>query len=152
MSESVALPHTYRPLGARVAAAGAAIALIAMLAFLWVMLSDEVQAQFSLFQRLTLVVVFGAMVFVLYGVFRTAARAEDRGLTVVNGFVVRRLEWTQIVRLSLSRNRPWALLDLDDGSTVAVMAIQSADGVRATRSARELAAVIADRTSIDPAS
>ncbi|MBA3309343.1 MAG: PH domain-containing protein [Nocardioidaceae bacterium] len=150
MAESVVLPHTYRPLGARVAAAAAVVVLVAIIAFLWAMLSDEVQAQFSLFQRVTVLAVFGAMVFVLYGVFRTAARAEDRGLTVVNGFVVRRLEWTQVVRLSFSRNGPWALLDLDDGSTVAVMAIQSADGDRASRSARELAAVIADQTRIDP--
>ena len=39
-----------------------------------------------------------------------------------------------------------AVVDLADGSTQPVMALQSADGPRATRAAREIAALIADRS------
>ncbi|MGA9343727.1 MAG: PH domain-containing protein [Nocardioidaceae bacterium] len=146
---NVALPHTYRPRGARIATAIAAATIVASVAFLWLMLSSDVRAEFSVAQRVTLLGFFVAVLVVLNGIFRTSARATDHGLTVVNGYRRHELEWGQLVRISLTPNRPWALLDLDDGTTLAVMAIQSADGKRATRSAREVARVIALRSRPD---
>ncbi len=148
-SGHVGLPHTFRPLGVRVAAAMAAVALIVMMSLLWLLMSREVQDTFSTFQRITLVVVFGVMVALLYSLFRTSARADADGLTVVNGFRRRRLAWAQIVRVSLSANRPWALIDLDDGSTQSVMAIQSSDGDRARQAARSLAAIVAEQSGTE---
>lgn len=145
----VTLPHTYRPRGARIATAIAAVAIVAAVAFLWLMLPGEVQAEFSVGQRITLIGFFVAVLVVLNGIFRTSARATVDGLTVVNGYRGHELEWGQLVRISLTPNRPWALLDLDDGTTLAVMAIQSADGKRATTSARELARMIAVRSRPD---
>ena len=89
------------------------------------------------FQRITLLLVFAAMIALLYALFRTSALATEDGLRVINGYKVRELEWAEIVRLTFSRNRPWALLDLADGSTVSVMAIQTSDGERATRRRRQ---------------
>ncbi len=146
---SVALPHTFRPLGARIATAIAAATIVASVAFLWMMLPGEVQAEFSVAQRITLLGFFVAVLVVLYGIFRTSARATDQGLTVVNGYRRHELEWGQLIRISLTPNRPWALLDLDDGTTLAVMAIQSADGKRGTTSAREVARVIAVKSLPD---
>ena len=143
MAGPVALPRRYRPLGARLASAVAAAALVGVIAFLWLMLPDEIQDKFTVFQRATLVGVFVALLALLNGVFRTSALAAEQGLTIVNGYRVRHFEWAEVVRISLSRNRPWALLDLADGTTVAVMALQSSDGDRATRSAREVAGLIA---------
>jgi hypothetical protein len=137
------LPRTYRPLGARVAAGVAAVVLIAAVGFLWSMLSADVQATFTPFQRITLAGVFAVFIALLNALFRTKAVADVDGLTVVNGYATHRLEWAEIVRISLTPNRPWALLDLADGDTVSVMALQTADGERASRSTRELAAVIA---------
>ncbi len=145
----VSIPHTYRPFGARIATAAAALAIVVAVTFLWVMLPGEVQDQFTLGQRITLLGFFAAVLVLLNGIFRTCARATERGLEVVNGYRRHDLEWGQIVRVSLSPNRPWALVDLDDGTTMSVMAIQSSDGARATRSARELARVIARRTRTD---
>jgi hypothetical protein len=140
------LPHTYRPLGARIATAVAAGAIVFIMTLLWVSLPDEVQDQFSTFQRITLIGFFVVVLVVLNAIFRTRARADEGGLSVVNGYHRRDLEWGQIVRISMGPHRPWALIDLDDGSTMSVMAIQSADGARARSSTRELAAVIAQQT------
>ncbi len=149
MVEPVNLPRRYRPLGARVAAGVAAVVLAAVVAFLWMMLPSGVRDEFSGFQRITLIAVFAAMLALLYGIFRTSALADQHGLTITNGYHVRRLDWPQIVRVSMSPHRPWALLDLADGTTVSVMAIQASDGARAARSARELAAVLIEHTRTD---
>lgn len=143
MPAPVDLPRLYRPKGARIAAALAAAALVAAMAGLWLMLSDDVRASFSFPQRATLLGFFAAVLAGLFGLYRTCARADDAGLTVVNGYRIHRYEWAEVVRVSLGPHRPWALLDLADGSTASVMAIQSADKVLATRSVRELAAVVA---------
>jgi hypothetical protein len=142
----VALPYRIRPLGARVAAAVASAAIVFVVAILWLAMSDDVRATFTPFQRVTLLLVFAAMIGLLYALFRTSAVASEEGLRVINGFKVRQLEWAQIVRLTLSRNRPWALLDLADGSTVSVMAIQTSDGQWARDAAKKLAVVIAERS------
>ncbi len=147
MADRVALPRRWRPFGARLAALVAAVALSVAVASLWLMLSDEVQAKFSLFQRLTLLGVFAVILILLNGIFRTSAVADPSGLTVTNGYKVRRYEWAQILRVSLHRNRPWALLDLSDGSTLPVMAIQVSDGDRARLATRELVTVIAEHTA-----
>jgi hypothetical protein len=144
--QPVTLPRTYRPRGARLATGVAGTALIVAMAGLWLRLSAAVRAEFTAFQRLTLLFFLGAVVVGLYGVFRTAATADMAGLTVVNGYRVRRFEWAELVRISLTTHRPWALLDLSDGSAVSVMAIQSADGARSTQAVRELAGVLAERT------
>jgi hypothetical protein len=142
----VALPRHYRPFGARLATAAAGIVLTAAVVFLWLMLPDEVQADFTVFERVTLVAFFLAVLVVLFAVYRSSATADEDGLTVVNGYRTHRYAWAEIVRVSLSPNRPWALMDLDDGETMAILAIQGSDGERAVRSARELAAVLEQQT------
>ena len=145
-ADPLSLPRTFRPLGVRIAAALATAALVVLVVASWLLLSSDVQDTFSTLQRVTLLVVFAAMIAILYGLFRTSARATADGLTVVNGYRTRHLAWAQVVRVSLGRHRPWALVDLDDGSTLSVIAIQSSDGERAHRAARELAAIIAHQT------
>ncbi|KNX37290.1 PH domain-containing protein [Luteipulveratus halotolerans] len=72
-------------------------------------------------------------------------RAEPtaEGLTVHNLLVTRHLEWSQIVNVQLSGS--WAVLELDDTDTVAVMAIQRSDGDRAMAEAQRLAALVEGR-------
>ena len=143
------LPITFRPLGARVATAAAAAAVVFIVSFLWILLPAEVQDDFTVSQRVTIIGFFVVILVVLHGIFRTCARANDDGLQVVNGYRRHDLEWSQIVRVSLTPNRPWALMDLDDGTTMSVMAIQSSDGARARRAARQLAMLVARRTRTD---
>ncbi len=147
MADRIPLPRLYRPRGARIAAAVAAIALVAAMAGLWLMLSAGARAGFTVSQRATLLFFLAAHLVVLYAIYRTSARADESGLTVVNGYRRHRYFWAEVVRVSLGPHRPWALLDLADGSTAAVMAIQTADKGSAASSVRELAEVLVQRTS-----
>jgi hypothetical protein len=146
MPEPLTLPRRYRPFGARIAAAVAAVVLVGFTAFIWLALPRSARATFGLAERLPVVVIYAAVLLVLNGMFRTSAHADDEGLTVTNGYVRRRFAWPQIVRISLGVGRPWALLDLADGSTVSVMAIQGSDGARADRATRDLKRVLAERS------
>ena len=76
-----------------------------------------------------------------------AARPDEDGLTVRNLLVVRRLDWAQIVDVRFGEGRPWVQLDLADGDTLAVMAIQRADGPAAQREAKRLATLVARHTA-----
>ena len=124
----------------------AAVVLVAAIAFLWVMLPGEVQADFGIGQRVTLIGFFVAVLVLLNAIFRTSATADSSGLTVVNGYKKRRYDWPEVVKVTLTPNRPWALLDLAEGETISVMAIQVSDGSRARAAARELAAVLAQQS------
>lgn len=64
------------------------------------------------------------------------------GLVVRNLVLTRTLEWPEIVRIQFGGGEPWVSLDLEDGDTVAVMAIQKADGPVAGREASRLAALV----------
>ena len=64
------------------------------------------------------------------------------GLTVRNLILTRRLEWAQIVRVQFGGGAPWVSLDLDDTDTVAVMAIQKADGAFGQAEAGRLSALV----------
>lgn len=63
-------------------------------------------------------------------------------LRVRNLFTTREVEWTQIVGLQFGGGMPWVQLELNDTDTVAVMAIQRADGPRADAEASRLAALV----------
>jgi hypothetical protein len=71
-----------------------------------------------------------------------AAIPSHEGLLVRNLVVTRRLEWTQVVGIQFGGGQPWVSLDLDDADTLAVMAIQRADGKFAEHEASRLAALV----------
>lgn len=98
--------------------------------------------------------------FVLVGVAVAAVVARqggvravpsESGLVVRNLFFTRRLDWAQVVQVRFGDGRPWAQLDLADGDTLAVMAVQRADGERGVAEARRLATLVAvhSRTARD---
>jgi hypothetical protein len=146
VSDPLQLPRRYRPFGARIAAAVAAVVLVGFTAFIWLALPGSARATFGLAERATVVAIYVAVLVILNGMFRTSAHADEEGLTVTNGYISRRYSWPQIVRISLGAGRPWALLDLADGTTVSVMAIQGSDGNRADRATRDLKRVLAERS------
>ncbi|MDQ4008421.1 MAG: PH domain-containing protein, partial [Actinomycetota bacterium] len=71
---------------------------------------------------------------------------DDSGLRVVNVFKARRLEWAQVVQVRLNPGDPWAVLDIDDGTTVKAMAIQGSDGGRARRATDELRLLVEEHS------
>ena len=143
------LPRSYRPLGARLAAGSVAALLVGAVAFLWLGMPEEVRATFTPLQGATLLLVPGSVLAVLYGVFRTVVRADRDGLTIINLYRRRQLEWPAVVGISLRRGQPWAVVDVSDGTTVVAMAIQGSDGQRAVRAVRELSALVAEHTSTE---
>jgi hypothetical protein len=78
----------------------------------------------------------------------TAVPSEE-GLVVRNLLLTRRLEWAEVRAIRFGGGDPWVTLDLSDGDTLAVMAIQRADGARGRAEATRLATLIALHTSRD---
>lgn len=71
------------------------------------------------------------------------ADATPDTLVVRNILASRRLAWAEVVSVRFGPDRPWVQLDLADGETLAVMAVQRADGARAQAEARRLATLVA---------
>jgi hypothetical protein len=64
------------------------------------------------------------------------------GLQIRNLVTTRTLVWAQIMSMQFGGGAPWVTLDLDDTDTVAVMAIQKADGAFGQAEAARLAALV----------
>jgi len=132
------LPHTWRPLGARVMGIALAICLAAACVAAAVALGAETRAKFTIFQKGTLIgaaLGYGA---VLYALLRSRVVASREGLLIVNGYRRRELVWAQIVEVRLMKGAPWVTLDLADGTSVSVLAVQGSDGERARVAARQI--------------
>jgi hypothetical protein len=141
-SGSVPLPHTWRPLGVRLAAVIFGGGLLVVCAMAWIGFDDEIRDAFTFPQKLTLVG-FGLMVVgALLALSRSRVTAETERIVVVNGFRRRVFDRNAVVAAHLGRGAPWATLDIDDGTTVAAMGIQGSDGDRALQALRELRAVL----------
>jgi hypothetical protein len=138
----VTLPHTWRPFGVRMAGAIAGVGLVAICAVAWFAFDASTRAKFTPFQRGTLVAL-GLLIFACgHALTRSRVVAESRRLIVVNGYRRHVYEWPEVVTVSLPRGAPWAMLDLADGTSQAVMGIQGSDGDRAIRAVRELRAIL----------
>lgn len=88
-------------------------------------------------------VVIGVSVAVMlwrYASIRAVPTRET--LTVRNLLTTRTIEWRSIVDLTFGGGDPWVSVELDDLDTVAVMAIQKADGAYGRAEASRLAALI----------
>lgn len=138
----VELPHTWRPLGPRVAGIAAGSMLLVMFLVTWVALPQDVRDSFTTFQRITVVVVIACGLAVLGALVRSRAVATEEGLWVVNGYKRRFLAWPEIVAVHLPPGAPWVTLDLADGGTCSVMGIQGSDGARAKQAVRELRSLL----------
>lgn len=149
MPEAPPLPHTWRPFGVRIAGSvlGAALLLVGGVA--WFALPADIRAQFTPFQRGTGVALALLAFAVGFALTRSRLVAERGRLVVVNGYRRRELDWAQVVEVRLPPGAPWATLDLTDGTTASVMAIQGSDGRRARDAVRQLRAVLAERGSPD---
>lgn len=76
--------------------------------------------------------------------------ADDTHLHVRNLFGTRTCEWSEILGVSFPQGNPWAHLDVADGSTVSVMALQSIDAPESISRAQDLNREINRRSLIDP--
>jgi hypothetical protein len=136
------LPHTWRPLGPRIAGAVAGGVLVVMAVFLWFTFDAETRDAITPFQRGTVIALGVVMLGALFALVRSRVVAEPDRLTVVNGYRRRDYEWAEVIAVRLPPGAPWVTLDLADGNTVAVMGIQGSDGARARLAVRELRALV----------
>jgi hypothetical protein len=136
------LPHTWRPLGVRMAGILFGGMLVIVCAVAWFSFDAETRAKFTIFQRGTLVFL-GLLFFSAgYALARSRVVAETDRLVIVNGYRRRELDWAEVVAVHLPPGAPWALLDLADGTTHPAMGIQGSDGGRAKRAVAELRALL----------
>lgn len=81
---------------------------------------------------------------------RAIARPQE--LEIRNLFSSRTVEWAEVIGVVFPPGDPWAKLDLADGDTVSLMAIQRTDGARGMAAARRLARLVNERgEGVDPA-
>jgi len=135
------LPRRWRPVRSRRVIAVAAALFLAAMVFLGFAVDPE-RGVGAVVDRASLLVFWLAVMAVLFVLAAPRVQADDDGVLVVNMVRRRRLDWAEIVGLRFGTGDPWVQLDLSDGTTLAVMGIQRADGVRAERAAQELAAVV----------
>jgi hypothetical protein len=145
----VRLPHTWRPFGVRLVGIIAGVGLLAVCVAAWIALGGDLRSRFTPGEKLTLVALglLGATVW--YALLRSRLSAAADDVAVVNGFRSRHYAWAQVVAVRLRRGAPWAEMDLSDGTTIPVMAIQGSDGDRAKVAVREFQHVLAERTRTD---
>jgi hypothetical protein len=138
----VALPHTWRPLGVRLAGIVFGGALLVVCVVAWFSFDAETRAKFTFFQRSTLVFL-GLLAFsVWFALVRSRVVAEEERLVVVNGYKRHEFEWAEVVAVHLPPGAPWVTLDLSDGTTATALGIQGSDGARARLAVRQLRALL----------
>ena len=147
VSEPV-LPHTWRPLGVRLAGAIFGGALLVVTGFAWFAFDDQTREAFSTFQRSTVVVLGGLFYAAGFALARSRVLAESTRLVVVNGYRRHEYAWAEVLAVHLAPGAPWAVLDLADGTSQPAMGIQGSDGARAQRAVAELRLLIDQRPAI----
>jgi len=134
----------------RIAAVVLGVLLVVTVVAVWLGLSEQAQASFTVPQRIT-VALFVVVAFAVgHSLGRCRVDADEGGLTVVNGYRTHRLAWQQVVRVALRPGSPWAVLDLNDGTTRSAMGIQGSDGALAIRQTRQLRALVEAHAAPDP--
>lgn len=140
--ELVSLPHTWRPFGARIAVIFFGTMLVVICAFAWFGFDPEIRAKFTLFQRSTIVFIGLLYAFAGSAIARSRVVASESGLLVVNGYKRHDYEWAEVISIHLPPGAPWATIDLADGTTASLLAIQGSDGDRARDAVRALRSII----------
>lgn len=95
-----------------------------------------------------MLIAFGALVaFIMWRYASVRAVPSPEGLMVQNLLARRELTWAEVVNVQFGGGTPWAILELADTETLAVMGIQRSDGERAQREAERLAALVEVHTT-----
>ncbi|GAA2578916.1 PH domain-containing protein [Actinomadura fulvescens] len=141
MTDVPALPTVWRPRTTRLVAYATAGAIVLGM----IVLAVVVAPQFKVFDRV-LMVAFGLFVaWILHMLARCRVAADESGLTVVNAFRTRRLEWPEVVDVTMSVGEPWPTLDLADGTSLGAMGINGAEKTLAARQLTELQTLVRQR-------
>lgn len=133
------LHRPFRPRRARPVAYGVAAAWMALM----LALAFALPVEMSLFDRSGFLVVGLVVVWFMHRQASVVAVPSERGLHVRNLLLSRDLEWAEVVGVRFGGGAPWVTLDLADGDTLSVMAVQRADGEFGVAESRRLATLVA---------
>jgi hypothetical protein len=138
-----ALPHTWRPLGVRLAVVffGGMLAVVCVAG--WVAVGPDVRSRVTPYQEATMVLIALMAVAIAWALYRCRVTAHAQGLEVVNGFRTHRYEWAEVLAVHMPPGAPFPTLDLADGTSRPAMGIQGSDGERARQAVRELRSLLA---------
>ncbi|WDV50321.1 PH domain-containing protein [Streptomyces coeruleorubidus] len=146
MSDLPTLPVTFRPGSTRAVLLTAAVAILVVITAVAMLLK-----QLSPAERLSFIVTALLLDAVLLLLARPKVVADEDGVTVVNLTNKRRLEWAEILQVTLRPGDPWVFLNLSDGTSLPALGIQP--GIarqRAIADARALRALAEARSVADP--
>jgi hypothetical protein len=143
-----ALPHTWRPLGVRLAVLffGGLLGVTCIAG--WIAVGADVRSRVTIYQQVTVWLIAALAAALGWGLMRCRLTATARGLELVNGFRRRPYEWAEVLAVHLPTGAPFATFDLADGTSTMVMAIQSADGDRAKIAVRQVRLLL-ERTAAE---
>ena len=125
------IPHTWRPLGVRLAVVFFGGMLLVVCVAGWIAVGPEVRGRVTPYQQATVVLFAVAGAAVLWALMRCRITATEQGLLLVNGYRRHSYDWPEVLAVHLPRGAPFAVLDLADGTSMQTLAIQGADGDRA---------------------
>jgi hypothetical protein len=143
MTTAAELHLPFRPRAARRVAVVLAVLTVVGTALIMIMVPRMPGVTFTLADHAGMVVLAACIVWLLWRQGAVRALPGASGLTVRNFIYTRTVEWEEIVSVNFGEGSPWVQLDLSDGDTLAVMAIQRADGARAVADSRRLATLVA---------
>lgn len=132
----------FRPKRGRAVALGVVWTSLAVFGVIAVVMPAQAGGRWGVGDRLMFFGLGVAIAFVAWRYASIVAVPSREGLVVRNLVLTRSLEWPEIVSIQFGGGEPWVTLDLEEGDTVAVMAIQKADGPVAGREASRLAALV----------
>lgn len=125
------------------AAAGISVGLFGVVA--WLLPGPDEGGDWRLGDRLMMWGLGLAIAALMARYARIGAWPFASGLRVRNLLLTREIPWAEIEDVRFGGGEPWVQLELIDGETLAVMAIQRADGPRGQGEAERLAALVAER-------
>lgn len=121
--------------------------LLSMILFMfvlygWYAVGPSVRSQISASQSVTLLAVALIMVGIMMSVGYSRLYADERGVTIRNGPVLRKFPIDQVAGLRLRDGDPWAYLLVKDGQggvkRRAVLAIQQLEGAKGKRKVTQM--------------
>jgi len=127
---------TYRPLGVRFIAYGAAVVILVIALVIGAAMPENIV--FRGVEIATLVLIYLAVVAVLHGIARSYVKASDDGLEIRNGYRRHVLPWSEIRGISMRAGAPWPTLVYGDDERIMMFALQGTDGSRTKQAINEL--------------